>query len=96
MSVDTKHAAWFVAGALFGSVGVKLLSSKDAIKAYTHAVAAGLRMKDCTMETVTNVQEKFGDIVADAKEINEERAAAAEAAAEIVEPEEEVETVEEA
>ena len=32
------------------------------------------------MKTVTNVQENAGDILADAKQINEERAAAAEAA----------------
>lgn len=32
--------ACFVGGALFGSVGVKLLSSKDAKKAYTHITAA--------------------------------------------------------
>ena len=39
--------ACFVGGALFGSAGVKLLTSKDAKKAYTHITAAGLRMKDC-------------------------------------------------
>ena len=67
--------ACFVGGALFGSVGVKLLSSKDAKKAYTHITAAGLRMKDSVMETVTSVQENAADILAAAKDINEERAA---------------------
>ena len=47
--------ACFVGGALFGSVGVKLLTSKDAKKAYTHVTAAGLRMKDAAMETVTSI-----------------------------------------
>ena len=94
MSFDMKKAAWFVGGALFGSVGIKLLSSKDAFKAYTHAVAAGLRMKDSAMETVTVVQENIGDIVADAKELNEARAAKEAAEAEIVE--EETEAAEEA
>ncbi len=46
--------ACFVGGALFGSAGVKLLTSKDAKKAYTHITAAGLRMKDSVMETVTS------------------------------------------
>ena len=46
--------ACFVGGALFGSAGVKLLASKDAKKAYTHITAAGLRMKDSVMETVTS------------------------------------------
>lgn len=67
--------ACFAGGALFGSFGVKLLSSKDAKKAYTHVAAAGLRMKDCVMETVTTVQENVGDILAAAKDLNEERIA---------------------
>ena len=45
---------------------------------YTQTTAAVLRMKDCTMETVSRVQEEAGDILADAKAINEARAAAAE------------------
>ena len=45
MSLYNKLAL-FVGGTLFGSVGIKLLSSKDAKKAYVHATAAGLRMKD--------------------------------------------------
>ena len=54
--VDIKKIALFAAGTLFGSAGFKLLSSKDAKKAYTHITAAGLRMKDSVMETVTSVQ----------------------------------------
>ena len=46
----------------FGSAGIKLLTSKDAKKAYTHITAAGLRMKDSVMETVTTVQENAADI----------------------------------
>ena len=56
MSVYTKLAC-FAGGALFGSFGIKLLSSKDAKKAYVHVTAAGLRMKDSVMGTVTTVQE---------------------------------------
>lgn len=67
--------ALFVGGALFGSVGVKMLSSKDAKKVYTYAAAAGLRMKDSVMETVTSVQESVEDILAAAKDLNEDRAA---------------------
>ena len=67
--------ACFVGGALFGSFGVKLLASKDAKNVYVHATAAGLRMKDSVMETVTNVQENAVDILASAKDLNEERAA---------------------
>ena len=74
MSVYSKLAC-FVGGTLFGSFGIKLLSSKDAKKVYMHATAAGLRMKDSVMETVTNVQENAADVLASAKELNEERAA---------------------
>ena len=75
MSVYTKLAC-FAGGALFGSFGIKLLSSKDAKKAYVHVTAAGLRMKDAVMETVTAVQEEAADILASARDINEARAAA--------------------
>ena len=67
--------ACFVGGVLFGSAGVKMLASKDAKKAYTHITAAGLRMKDSIMETVTSVQENAADILASARDINEARAA---------------------
>ena len=69
-----KNLALFAGGILFGSAGVKLLASKDAKKAYTHATAAALRMKEAVMETVTSVQENAADILASAKEINEQRA----------------------
>ena len=67
--------ACFAGGVLFGSAGVKLLTSKDARKAYTHITAADLRVKDSVMETVTSVQENAADILASAKDINEARAA---------------------
>ena len=46
----------FAAGVLFGTAGIKLLSSKDAKKVYTECTAAVLRAKDCVMKTVTTVQ----------------------------------------
>lgn len=85
--MDKKKLAVFVGGVLFGSAGFKLLASKDAKKAYTHTTAAVLRMKDSVMETVTRVQEEAGDILADAQDINEARAAAAENAEEELETE---------
>ena len=77
-----KGAALFVGGVLFGSAGfagIKILSSKDAKKAYTHMTAAALRVQESVMETVTSVQENAADILASAKEINEQRAKAEEA-----------------
>ena len=73
--MDIKKIALFAAGTLFGSAGFK-----DAKKVYTQTTAAVLRMKDSTMETVSKVQEQAGDILADAKAINEARAVEAEAA----------------
>ena len=74
---DLKHPGLFAAGVLFGTAGIKLLSSKDAKKVYTECTAAVLRAKDCVMKTVTTVQENAGDIYADAQQINEDRAAQA-------------------
>ena len=79
--VDGKKTGIFAAGVLFGTAGIKVLSSKDAKKLYTNCTAAVLRAKECVMNTVTTVQENAGDIYEEAKNINEERAAAAEAAA---------------
>ena len=53
----------FAGGVVFGTAGVKLLSSKDAKKVYTNCTAAVLRAKDCVMKTVTTVQENAEDIL---------------------------------
>ena len=80
-AINWKKTGIFAAGVLFGTAGVKVLSSKDAKKVYTNCTAAALRAKDCVMKTVNAVQENAEDIYAEAKVINEERAAEAEAAA---------------
>ena len=72
-----KKLAMFAAGVLFGTAGIKLLSSKDAKKAYTHTTAAVLRAKDSVMKTVTTARENVEDIYSDAKAINEQRDEAA-------------------
>lgn len=73
MTSLVKGALLFVGGVLFGSAGIKVLSSKDAKKAYTHCTAAALRAKDSVMKTVTTVQENAEDIYAEAKQINLDR-----------------------
>ena len=87
---DWKHPGLFAAGVLFGTAGIKALSSKDAKKLYTNCTAAVLRAKKVVMDTVTTIQENEEDIYADAKQINEDRAVAEEAVEDVVE-----ETVEE-
>lgn len=79
---DWKKSGIFAAGVLFGTAGVKILASKDAKKAYTEALAATLRAKECVMKTATSIQENASDIYAEAQQINKDRAAAEEAAVE--------------
>lgn len=76
----TGKIAIFVYGALFGSAGLKILTSKDARKLYTHLTAAGLRCKQELMRNVDEIQAACSDILADAKQINAEREAAEAAA----------------
>ena len=59
-----KHIGLFAAGLLFGTAGLKILTSEDAKKVYAHTTA---------------VRENAEDIYADAKAINDHRAAEAEA-----------------
>lgn len=64
----------FALGTLFGTAGIKALSSKDAKKVYVHTTAAALRAKESVMTTVTTVRENAEDILAMAKDINDVRA----------------------
>lgn len=80
-----KKSGLFAAGVLFGTAGIKILTSKDAKKLYTGCTAAVLRAKDCIMKTATSLQENAEDIYAEAKGINEERAAAEEAVEDVAE-----------
>jgi hypothetical protein len=70
-----KGTGIFAAGVLFGTAGIKILSGKDAKKVYVQCTAAALRAKECIMKIATNIQENAEDIYAEAKLVNEERAA---------------------
>ena len=72
-NADWKKTGIFAAGVAFGTAGIKALSSNDAKKFYTNCTAAVLRAKECVMDTVATVQENAEDILAEAKEINEQR-----------------------
>ena len=65
---NTKHSGLFAAGVVFGTAGIKVLSSKDAKKLYTNCTAAVLRAKDCVMKTVSKVQENAEEAFEDAAE----------------------------
>ncbi len=72
--MKVKGIVLFALGTLFGLEGIRLLSSKDAKKVYTHCTAGVLRAKDCVLDQVTTLQENCTDIYEDAKAMNEERA----------------------
>ena len=74
-SLILKSLALIAGGVLFGTAGVKILSSKDVKKVYVEGTAAVLRARDCVMKTAETVQENAEDILAEAKQINERRAA---------------------
>ncbi|MBR6237888.1 MAG: hypothetical protein IKQ83_02460 [Lachnospiraceae bacterium] len=69
-----KGVGIFALGTLFGLEGIKVLSSKDAKKVYSHCTAGVLRAKDSVLDQVTVLQENCSDIYEEAKAINEERA----------------------
>lgn len=73
--INVRKTGIFAAGVLFGTAGIKILSSKDAKKFYTNCTAAVLRAKECVMKTATTIQENAEDIYAEAQQINEARAA---------------------
>ncbi len=60
----------FAGGVLFGTAGIKILSSKDAKNVYVQCTAATLRAKDCVMDTASIIQENCEDILEEAKEVN--------------------------
>ena len=84
MSV-VKNIALFVGGTVFGTLGIKALKSREARTVYVHTTACALRAKESVMTDVTKVREGCGDILAEAKELNEKKQAEAEAKAEIIE-----------
>lgn len=74
--LDYKKGGIFAAGVLFGTAGIKALSSKDAKNVYTKVTAAVLRAKDCVLDVVSNIQENAQDIYAGAQQINDDLEAA--------------------
>lgn len=46
---DWKKLGLFAGGVLFGTAGLKILSSDDAKKVYTEATAAALRAQDLSL-----------------------------------------------
>ena len=83
--IDAVKTGIFAAGVLFGTAGIKVLSSQDAKKLFSYFSALVLRAKKGGMKTATTIQENAGDIYAEAKAINDEREAAEEVVDDTVE-----------
>ncbi len=75
ININWRKVGIFAGGMVLGIVGIKLLSSRDAKKVYTHCTAAALRAKDYIVDQATVLQENCADIYEEAKKINEDRAA---------------------
>lgn len=65
------HFAKYAAGFLVGCVGMPVLKSGVAKKAYTYLTAGAFIARDSIMETVEKTQACALDIAEDAKEITE-------------------------
>ena len=75
MKFNKTKIGYFAGGLVFGTAGLAILASKEAKKVYTACTAAALRAKDCVLDKVAEVQSGAGDVVAEAKEVNEQKAA---------------------
>ena len=71
--INWKTVGTFAGGVLFGTAGIRALSSSDARKFYTNCTATALRAKDVVVTTSVKIQENAEDILAEAKAINEAR-----------------------
>lgn len=73
MKWDTKHFGFFVGGFALGTAGLKILSSEDAKKVYSHCTRAVIRAKDYIEKTAAVIVENAEDVYAAAKNINAKR-----------------------
>ena len=66
----TLKTPWvFAGGVAFGTVGLKLLSSKDAKKGYSVVLSKLYKAKDEVEGTISNIKQHADDVVADAKDL---------------------------
>ena len=58
-----KKSGVFAGGVLFGSLGLKLLASKEAKHVYAKAVATSYKLKDGIDTTVSTVKQHADDVL---------------------------------
>ncbi|EEW36408.1 hypothetical protein HMPREF0444_1756 [Granulicatella adiacens ATCC 49175] len=64
-----KKSGVFAGGVLFGSLGLKLLASKEAKHVYAKAVATSYKLKDGIDATVSTVKQHADDVLEEAKDL---------------------------
>ena len=71
-----KKSGVFARGVLFGSLGLKLLASKEAKHVYAKAVATSYKLKDGIDATVSTVKQHADDVLEEAKDLYAEEKSA--------------------
>ena len=64
-----KKSGVFAGGVLFGSLGLKLLASKEAKHVYAKTVATSYKLKDGIDATVSTVKQHADDVLEEAKDL---------------------------
>lgn len=67
----TKLPLTFIGGVAFGTLGLKVLASKEAKKFYAKTIATGYKAKDSIDETISNIKQHADDVLANAGDIYE-------------------------
>ncbi|HUM84840.1 MAG TPA: DUF6110 family protein [Lachnospiraceae bacterium] len=62
----------FIGGFLLGTIGITILSSREAKQVYSYITAAALHGRDDTVKRAQIISENAGDIYQRAKKINED------------------------
>ncbi|MCR8968451.1 DUF6110 family protein [Facklamia sp. 7083-14-GEN3] len=69
----SKSSGLFLGGALFGTLGLKVLTSKKAKEKYAEMIASSYQFKDELDASVSSIKQHTDDVLADAQEIYQAR-----------------------
>lgn len=64
-----KKGSLFIGGTLFGSIGLKILSSKEAKNIYAHTLAKSFKVKDEIDSSFSSFKQNVDDVYENAKDI---------------------------
>ena len=72
-----KTPSVFLGGVAFGTIGLKLLASKEAKTGYATVLAKAYKAKDSIDEMISSIKQHADDVTAEAKELYDEEKTAA-------------------